>query len=476
MGAAEFSYQNQGEPQRPRRSSRFLRDSAMGAYIYDQGRRNGANETEADLSRQFEELDRKFLADLDHERDEQKQTVEKIRANHEAEIAARNNLEKQQTKSVHFATRRLQMIGEQEREQMNDQVRGLISIFETEIQQMKMEHEHKVNHLYKKIDKLVVEKDQDAQQWNAVHRGYEAEMEKSQNHIEQLVDAVNRLTTGRAQELMNFICDRFLYGHPPEEIYREYEAELKGIFTRDPSLQKKKEAESEKARTDGAETEPQFIAQQTRMVAEKLVAEKDQAILEWKKQCQEYEVELRRLRGSNTELEWRLRKAEGEVKYRVGSMTPGTWTAAKQTGQSTLNSQAPFNDRQIQVHGSHQAMDHDREARQLRVQNANQREIICGLQWSLTQLGRQLPFPSRQPWMGYAPERTTPSPSIHSQLSPELQQPSPANYVSQQDGLGRMPRAMVGSMAPKPIVSLPKPRGAFGMSTAKRIEDNADHR
>ncbi|KAI4177078.1 MAG: hypothetical protein LQ343_000560 [Gyalolechia ehrenbergii] len=476
MGAAESSSQSQDEPQRSRRTSRFLRDSAMGAYVYEQGRRNGANETEADLSRQFEDLDRKFLADLDRERDEQKYTVDKIRAHHQAEIAARNDLEKQQIKGVRIATRRLQMIGEQEREQMSDHVKGLISIFEAEIQQMKTDHGHKVNHLYKKIDKLVVEKDQDIQQWNAVHRGYEAEMEKSQIHIKHLVEVVNKLTTARAQELMDFMCAYLHREQPPEEIYREYEAELKETLTRDPNLQKQKEAKSEKAQNNDEEIGPQTTPQQTRTETAKLVAEKDQAILDWQNVCQEHEAELRQLRGYNKELEQKLGKVEGELKDWVGPNTQGAGTAAKNTAQTTMNGQAILNDTQTQAHGLQQAMDHDTELQQLRVQNAEQRQIISSLQWSLARIGRQLPFSSHQPWVRYAPEPTTPPPSIHSHSSPELQQPFLADYVSQQDRLGRTPRTVVASLIPKPVVSLPKPRGATGISTADRMEDHPGHR
>ncbi|KAL8941911.1 MAG: hypothetical protein Q9211_001606 [Gyalolechia sp. 1 TL-2023] len=478
MGAAPTSSQSQDERQRSRRTSRFLRNSAMGAYIYDQGRRNGANDTEADLSRQFEELDRKFLADLDRERDEQKQTVDKIRANHQAEIAVRNNLEKQQIKGVCIATRRLQMIGEQERERMSEQVQGLISMFEAEMQQVKAEHEHKVDHLYKKIDQLVVEKDQEVQQWNAVHRGYEADMGKSQNHTKHLVEVVNKLTTRRAQELVDLLGDQFHSEHPPEEIYQDYEAALKKAFSYDPDLAKQDEAEWEQAQNNDAETGPRMIPVRTQRDTKKLIAKKDQAVLDREKACQEHEAELRQLRGYIKALEHKLRNAGGEVKDWMGPGSQGTGTAAKQSGPNTTNGQGLRNDMQTQTpaRGSQRAMDRDTELQQLRSQNAEQRQIINGLQWSLAQLGRQRPFASHQPWLRYGPNPTTPPPSIHSQSSPELQQPSGADYVSQQDGLGRRSRALGASLVPKPVVSLPKPRGAMGIPTANRIDDQPGHR
>ncbi|KAL8840137.1 MAG: hypothetical protein Q9170_001485 [Blastenia crenularia] len=109
-------------------------------------------------SRQLEELNRKYLADLDRECDEQKYAVSKVKDIYQAAIATKPVLPKWHSDGSRTVMHRFPAAEEQGREQMNDKIMSLIDMHEEEMKQMKVEHEHKVDHLYNKIEKLVIEK------------------------------------------------------------------------------------------------------------------------------------------------------------------------------------------------------------------------------------------------------------------------------------------------------------------------------
>lgn len=155
----------------------------MSSYIYNRGRQSGSHETEAALRQQHEELDRKFLADLERERDQQKRAVDKMKIDHRAEVTSRSLAETQHVEGARLATRKYQVALENEREQSARKLRALASIHEQERGQMKEEHDYKVNHLYEKIGRLVAEKTEGQE---TMRQEYAAELEQKQAYIEYL--------------------------------------------------------------------------------------------------------------------------------------------------------------------------------------------------------------------------------------------------------------------------------------------------
>ncbi|KAL8724191.1 MAG: hypothetical protein Q9166_008088 [cf. Caloplaca sp. 2 TL-2023] len=134
-------------------------------------------------TQQYEELDRKYLADLEPERKEQKRTVEKIRIDHQAKVTTRTHSERRIVDGVRMATRKYQVALEKERKENTRRLEALTSMHEQECKQMKEEFKYKVEHLYDKTSKLVVEKTEDQ---DTVRQEYKAELEQKQVYIEEL--------------------------------------------------------------------------------------------------------------------------------------------------------------------------------------------------------------------------------------------------------------------------------------------------
>ncbi|KAL8768799.1 MAG: hypothetical protein Q9209_005088 [Squamulea sp. 1 TL-2023] len=155
----------------------------MSAIIYNQGRRRGSQEAEIALRQQYEDLDRKFLADLERERDEQRRTVDKIKSDHRTEATITSLTAQRHVDGARMATRKYQVALDKECEQSARKLMALTSMHEQERQQMKEEHVYKVDHLYGKISKLVAEKTNDQ---DAVRREYESALEQKQAYIETL--------------------------------------------------------------------------------------------------------------------------------------------------------------------------------------------------------------------------------------------------------------------------------------------------
>ncbi|KAL8785137.1 MAG: hypothetical protein Q9213_003555 [Squamulea squamosa] len=170
-------------PRARKRTSRLVRESAMSAIIYNQGRRRGSQETEMALRQQYEDLDRKFLADLEREREEQRRTVDKIRSDHRTEATITSLTAQRHVDGARMATRKYQVALDKECEQSARKLMALTLMHEQERQQMKEEHEYKVDHLYGKISKLVAEKTDDQ---DTVRREYESALEQKQAYVETL--------------------------------------------------------------------------------------------------------------------------------------------------------------------------------------------------------------------------------------------------------------------------------------------------
>ncbi len=155
---SQSSSDSQDKPQTSRRTSRFIRESVMSAIIYNQGRRKESREAEVTLRQRCEDMDRKFLADLERERDEQRRTVDQIRRDHRIEATITSLTAKRHVDGARLATQKYQVALEKECEQISRKMTALTAMHEQERQQMKDEHEYKVDHLYNKISKLVAEK------------------------------------------------------------------------------------------------------------------------------------------------------------------------------------------------------------------------------------------------------------------------------------------------------------------------------
>ncbi|KAL8656975.1 MAG: hypothetical protein Q9226_002391 [Calogaya cf. arnoldii] len=185
---------SENTPQPPRRASHFVRESVMNAIVYNQGRRRGYQEAEVALRREFEDLDLKFAADLEQEREEQRRTVDKMKMDHRTEATITSLDAKRHVDEARFVMLKYQAAFKYECEQSGRKMRVLSLMHEQERQQMKEAHDYKVNHLYTKISKLVAEKtnDQDTVRWE-----YESAMEQKQTYIEalekKLQDAEERL-------------------------------------------------------------------------------------------------------------------------------------------------------------------------------------------------------------------------------------------------------------------------------------------
>ncbi|KAL8907610.1 MAG: hypothetical protein Q9171_005781 [Xanthocarpia ochracea] len=180
---SESSSDSQDKPQVSRRTSHFVRESVVSAIIYNQGRRKGSQEAEVSLRQRCEDMDRKFLADLERERDEQRQTVDQIRRDHRIEATITSLTAKRHVDGARLATQKYQVALEKECEQTSRKMAALTVMHEQERQQMKDEHEYKVDHLYNKISKLVAEK---ADNQDAVRGAYDSALTQKQEYIEML--------------------------------------------------------------------------------------------------------------------------------------------------------------------------------------------------------------------------------------------------------------------------------------------------
>ncbi|KAL8854785.1 MAG: hypothetical protein Q9221_000291 [Calogaya cf. arnoldii] len=180
---SESSTDSEDTPQPPRRASHFVRESVMNAIVYNQGRRRGYQEAEVALRREFEDLDLKFTADLEQEREEQRRMVDKIKMDHRTEATITSLDAKRHVDEARFIMLKYQAAFKYECEQSGHKMRVLTSMHEQERQQMKEAHDYKVNHLYTKISKLITEKTSDQ---DTVRREYESAMELKQTYIEEL--------------------------------------------------------------------------------------------------------------------------------------------------------------------------------------------------------------------------------------------------------------------------------------------------
>ncbi|KAL8671501.1 MAG: hypothetical protein Q9168_003993 [Polycauliona sp. 1 TL-2023] len=172
-----------GTPEPARRHSHFVRESVMNAIIYNQGRRKGSHEADLLLQQHYEQLDQKFMADLEREREEQRREVDQIKVDHRSEATAIGLNAKRHVDEARSAMLKYQAAFRYECEQSTRKTIALTSMHEQERQQMKEEHDYKVDHLYSKISKLIAEKT-DGQ--DSVRLEYELAMEEKQTYIELL--------------------------------------------------------------------------------------------------------------------------------------------------------------------------------------------------------------------------------------------------------------------------------------------------
>ncbi|KAL8813258.1 MAG: hypothetical protein Q9223_005626 [Gallowayella weberi] len=190
--ASGFSTDGHEPSQKARRPSRNVRESFMSAYVYNRGRLSGSQEAEAALRQQREELERKVVADLERELEEQKRAVDKIKIDHRVEVTTRKLADKWHVEEARMTARKYQAALEQEREHNARKLRMLMSLHQQDRGQMKDDHDYKVNHLYEKISKLVAEKTQGQ---DTVRQEYAAELKQKQAYIEELEKKIERHAT-----------------------------------------------------------------------------------------------------------------------------------------------------------------------------------------------------------------------------------------------------------------------------------------
>ncbi|CAO1599784.1 hypothetical protein XANCAGTX0491_003498 [Xanthoria calcicola] len=177
------SSDSEDTPTSSRRPSRFVRESVMNAIIYNQGRRRGSQETEVTLRQQYEDLDQKYLVDIESEREEQKRTVDRIKTDHRTEATMTSLTAKQHIDEARRGMLKYQAALKIECELSARKINALASMHEQERQQMKEAHDYKVDHLYTKISKLAASQTDGR---DAVLRDYESSMEQKQKYIETL--------------------------------------------------------------------------------------------------------------------------------------------------------------------------------------------------------------------------------------------------------------------------------------------------
>ncbi|KAI4273103.1 MAG: hypothetical protein LQ337_004866 [Flavoplaca oasis] len=180
---SESSSDREVTPELSRRTSHFVRESVMNAIIYNQGRRRGSYELGMTLQQQHEDLDHKFGTDLEQAREEQRRTVDKMKMDHRTETTTISLNAKRHVDEARCVMLKYQAALKNECEQNVRKMTALTTMHEQERQQMKEEHDYKVDHLYNKISKLMAA--QTANQ-DTVRQQYELGMKKKEDYINML--------------------------------------------------------------------------------------------------------------------------------------------------------------------------------------------------------------------------------------------------------------------------------------------------
>ncbi|KAL8998506.1 MAG: hypothetical protein Q9169_002449 [Polycauliona sp. 2 TL-2023] len=180
---SDSSSDSEDIPEPARRTSHFVRESVMNAIVYNQGRRKGSQEADLLLQQHSEQLEQKFATDLEREREGQRRTVDKIKMDHRIETTAIGLDAKRHIDEARSAMLKYRAAFKYECEQGIRKTNALTSMHEQERQEMKEEHDYKVDHLYRKISKLIAEKTDDQ---DKLRQEYELAMGKNQTYIEML--------------------------------------------------------------------------------------------------------------------------------------------------------------------------------------------------------------------------------------------------------------------------------------------------
>ncbi|KAL9040902.1 MAG: hypothetical protein Q9180_001621 [Flavoplaca navasiana] len=180
---SESSSDREVTPELSQRTSHFVRESVMNAIIYNQGRRRGSYELGLVLQQQHEDLDHKFGTDLEQVREEHRRTVDKMKIDHRTESTTISLNAKRHVDEARCVMLKYQAALKNECEQNVRKMTALTSMHEQERQQMKEEHDYKVDHLYNKISKLMAAQ---ADNQDTFRQEYELWMKQKEDYINML--------------------------------------------------------------------------------------------------------------------------------------------------------------------------------------------------------------------------------------------------------------------------------------------------
>ena len=180
---SESSSDREVTPELSRRTSHFVRESVMSAIIYNQGRRRGSYELGLMLQQQHEDLDHKFGTDLEQAREEHRRTVDNMKMDHRTETTTISLNAKRHVDEARCVMLKYQAALKNECDQNVRKLTALTSMHEQDRQQMKEEHDYKVDHLYNKISKLMAAQTNNQ---DTVRQEYELGMKKKEDYINML--------------------------------------------------------------------------------------------------------------------------------------------------------------------------------------------------------------------------------------------------------------------------------------------------